>query len=124
MAGFWNSVSALAAWRCLSPGGACPCTVSSLSEPMVARLRAQPGADQVGVTIGDIATHYWVIDGQTETFSSPHRYLWPSELDLMARIAGLTLRERWGSWQREPFTSDSSAHISVWEKPTGVVSRH
>ena len=68
--------------------------------------------------------HHWVIDGQTETFSSPHRYLWPSELDLMARIAGLTLRERWGSWQREPFTSDSSAHISVWEKPTGVAARH
>jgi hypothetical protein len=42
----------------------------------------------------------------------------------MARIAGLILRERWGSWQREPFTSDSSAHISVWEKPTGVAARH
>jgi hypothetical protein len=71
-----------------------------------------------------VSHHHWVIDGQTETFSSPHRYLWPSELDLMARIAGLTLRERWGSWQREPFTSDSSAHISVWEKPTGVAARH
>jgi SAM-dependent methyltransferase len=64
-----------------------------------------------------VSHHYWVIDGQLETMSSPHRYLWPSELDLMAKIAGLRLRDRWASWQREPFTSDSSAHVSVWEKP-------
>jgi len=63
-----------------------------------------------------VAHHYWLIDGQLETFSSPHRYLWPSELDLMAKIAGMTLRERWSNWQREPFTSDSSMHISVWQK--------
>jgi hypothetical protein len=49
-------------------------------------------------------------------FSSPHRYVWPSELDLMARLAGMTLRERWSGWRREPFTSDSKAHVSVWEK--------
>jgi len=60
--------------------------------------------------------HYWVIDGQVETFSSPHRYVWPSELDLMARLAGLTLRERWADWGQQPFTSDSRSHISVWEK--------
>jgi SAM-dependent methyltransferase len=65
-----------------------------------------------------VSRHYWLIDGQLETFSSPHRYLWPSELDLMAKIAGLKLRERWSNWQREPFTSDSSMHISVWEKST------
>jgi SAM-dependent methyltransferase len=174
-----------------------------LSPAMAARLRAQPGADQVGVTIGDFATtkvsdasfrlaylvrntitnltsqdeqaecfrtvaaqledggcfvienyipqlqrlppgettrvftatpehlgfeeydvaaqiavshHYWHIGGQLETLSSPHRYLWPGELDLMAKIAGLTLRERWSTWEREPFTSDSTMHISVWEK--------
>ena len=51
-----------------------------------------------------------------ETFSSPHRYVWPSELDLMARLAGLTLRERWADWGQQPFTSDSRSHISVWEK--------
>jgi SAM-dependent methyltransferase len=60
--------------------------------------------------------HYWVVDGQLETFSSPHRYVWPSELDLMARLAGMTLRERWSDWNREPFTSDSRQHVSVWEK--------
>jgi hypothetical protein len=57
-----------------------------------------------------------VEDGQLETFSAPFRYAWPSELDLMARIAGMTLRERWDDWNREPFTSDSRSHISVWEK--------
>jgi hypothetical protein len=44
------------------------------------------------------------------------RYAWPSELDLMARLAGLRLRERWGGWQREPFTRDSGLHVSVYEK--------
>jgi hypothetical protein len=42
--------------------------------------------------------------------------VWPVELDLMARIGGLTLHQRWGSWTREPFTSDSTTHISVWQK--------
>jgi SAM-dependent methyltransferase len=60
--------------------------------------------------------HYWVVDGQLETFSAPFRYVWPSELDLMARLAGMTLRERWSDWNREPFTSDSRDHVSVWER--------
>jgi SAM-dependent methyltransferase len=60
--------------------------------------------------------HYWVVDGRLETRSSPHRYVWPSELDLMARLAGMTLRQRWADWKREPFTSDSTSHISVWQK--------
>ena len=60
--------------------------------------------------------HWWVIDGQLKTFSSPHRYVWPSDLDLMARLAGLTLRDRWNDWHRGPFTSESRSHISVWEK--------
>jgi hypothetical protein len=63
-----------------------------------------------------ISHHFWVIDGRLETWSSRHRYVWPSELDLMARIAGLTLRERWGNWHRERFTSETRNHISVWEK--------
>jgi hypothetical protein len=49
--------------------------------------------------------------------SLPFRYVWPAELDLMARIAGMRLRERWSDWNREPFTSESSKHVSVWEKP-------
>ena len=61
--------------------------------------------------------HYWVTDGEVETFSAPFRYVWPSELDLMARLAGMTLRERWSDWSRTPFTSDSTQHISVWQKP-------
>jgi len=63
-----------------------------------------------------VSHHYGVIDGQLETFSSPFRYVWPSELDLMARLAGLTLRERWSDWSRQPFTSDSRQHVSVWQK--------
>ena len=61
--------------------------------------------------------HYWLIDGALETFSAPFRYVWPSELDLMARLAGLTLRERGNGWDRAPFTSASREHVSVWAKP-------
>ena len=64
-----------------------------------------------------ISHHYWVTGGRAETFSVPFRYVWPAELDLMARIAGLRLRERWAGWLGEPFTSDSARHVSVWEKP-------
>jgi SAM-dependent methyltransferase len=63
-----------------------------------------------------VSHHCWVIEGQLKQFSSPHRYVWPAELDLMARLAGLRLAERWGGWNREPFTSESRNHISVWEK--------
>jgi hypothetical protein len=65
---------------------------------------------------GLISHHYWVVDGLLEVFSAPFRYVWPSELDLMARLAGMTLRERWSDWTGTPFTSDSTAHVSVWEK--------
>jgi SAM-dependent methyltransferase len=63
-----------------------------------------------------VSHHYWMIDGQLKTFSTPHRYLWPAELDLMARLAGMTLTERWSDWHRTPFTSESQNHISVWTK--------
>jgi SAM-dependent methyltransferase len=56
-------------------------------------------------------------DGTYRRFSPPFRYVWPAELDLMARFAGLRLRERWEDWSRTPFTSDSQQHVSVWEKP-------
>jgi SAM-dependent methyltransferase len=174
-----------------------------LSEAMVARLRAKPGADEIGVTIGDFATtsvegtfsvaylvfntinnlttqdeqvacfenvaahlepggcfvievgipqlrrlppgdtfvafdvspthlgfdeydvarqglishHYSLVDGEWEVASTPFRYVWPAELDLMARLAGMSLRERWSDWNRAPFTSESTKHVSVWEKP-------
>jgi SAM-dependent methyltransferase len=63
-----------------------------------------------------VSHHYWVVDGRLDTFSAPFRYVWPSELDLMARLAGMTLRERWAGWNREPFTDESPSHVSVWEK--------
>jgi len=65
-----------------------------------------------------VSHHYWVVDGRLETFAAPFRYVWPSELDLMARLAGMTLRERWADWDRRPFTGDSPSHVSVWEKGT------
>jgi hypothetical protein len=68
------------------------------------------------VSQGLISHHYSVVDGKLEVLSVPFRYVWPSELDLMARLAGLTLRERWSGWKREPFTSESTKHVSVWEK--------
>jgi SAM-dependent methyltransferase len=69
---------------------------------------------------GLVSHHYWIADGKVELFSPPFRYVWPSELDLMAQLAGMTLRERWSGWNREPFTSDSAKHVSVWEKPTST----
>jgi hypothetical protein len=69
---------------------------------------------------GLISHHYWIGESQAEVFSPPFRYVWPSELDLMARLAGMTLRERWSGWRREPFTSGSTKHISVWERPAAA----
>lgn len=180
-----------------------------LSEAMVARLRAKPGAEQVGVTVGDFATttvegrfsvaylvantimnlttqdeqvacfqnaaahlepngffvievlvprlqrlppgetfqpfavapthlgfdeydvvsqsvvshHYWIDDGKVDVISPPFRYVWPSELDLMARLASMTLRERWGGWKQEPFRGDSNKHVSVWERSAVAAGR-
>jgi SAM-dependent methyltransferase len=62
-------------------------------------------------------SHHFVADGTTVSESrTPFRYVWPSELDLMARLAGLTLRHRWADWGRSDFTGDSTAHVSIWEK--------
>ena len=61
--------------------------------------------------------HYRVGDGAPGVSSAPFRYVWPSELDLMARLAGLTRRERWAGWSRQPFTGESSSHVSVWQRP-------
>ena len=75
------------------------------------------GFDEYDVAAqGLVSHHYRVVDGQLEVFSAPFRYVWPSELDLMARLAGMTLRERWSDWDRAPFTSDSTTHVSVWER--------
>lgn len=63
-----------------------------------------------------VSHHCWVVDDELKRFSSPHRYVWPAELDLMARLAGLALRGRWASWGQDPFTGESRSHISVWQK--------
>jgi hypothetical protein len=56
-------------------------------------------------------------DGGVRLLPANHRYVWPGELDLMARLAGLTPVARWADWHRRPFTADSRAHVSVWRKP-------
>ena len=110
----------------LEPGG---CFVIEVGLPQLQRLPpgetirafdvspAHLGFDEYDVARqGLISHHYSLVDGELEVVSMPFRYVWPSELDLMARLAGMTLRERWSGWKREPFTSDSTKHVSVWEK--------
>ena len=76
------------------------------------------GVDEYDVANQRLTSHHWsLIHGRWERFSMPFRYVWPAELDLMAQLAGMRLRERWADWKREPFTGDSRAHVSVWEKP-------
>jgi SAM-dependent methyltransferase len=67
---------------------------------------------------GLVSHHYNVRDGSFGPRSIPFRYVWPSELDLMARLAGMRSRERWSGWRREPFTSESAMLVGVWEKPS------
>ena len=75
------------------------------------------GLDEYDVAnLGMVSHHFQVQDGRIEMSSVPFRYVWPAELDLMAQLAGMELRERWAGWNREPFTSDSREHVSVWEK--------
>ena len=76
------------------------------------------GFDEYDVASQGLTSHHYNRnDGGTfGKWSIPFRYVWPAELDLMARLAGMSLRERWGGWKGEPFTADSTKHISVWEK--------
>jgi hypothetical protein len=83
--------------------------------------RADPG----GMTyyVYDVVTqrlsgqHYHLVDGKLEASPTEMRYAWPAELDLMARLAGMRLQDRWANWQREPFTALSPSHVSVYERP-------
>ena len=114
----------------LVPGG---CFVIEAGVPDVQRLvpgeniRAfRVSENRWGFDEYDIATqrltshHLEVVEGRLERVSVPFRYAWPAELDLMAQLAGMRLRERWSGWKREPFTSDSRQHVSIWEKLTSV----
>jgi SAM-dependent methyltransferase len=75
------------------------------------------GVDEYDVANqGLVSHHFWPVGGKFESASAPFRYAWPAELDLMARLAGMSLRDRWSGWERQPFTSESTKHISVWEK--------
>jgi hypothetical protein len=65
---------------------------------------------------GLVSHHFRVIDGRVARNSVPFRYVWPSELDLMAEMAGMRLEDRWFDWTREPFTSESRSHVSVWRR--------
>jgi SAM-dependent methyltransferase len=111
----------------LEPGG---CFVVELVIPELQRLppgetlrvfHASPthwGIDEYDVAGQALTSHHFeLVEGHFELVSLPFRYTWPAELDLMAQLAGLSLRERCGGWRREPFTSDSTKHVSIWEKP-------
>jgi len=76
------------------------------------------GIDEYDVERQGLVSHHFSLldDGRWRLVSMPFRYVWPEELDLMARMAGMKLRERWSGWEREPFTSESTKHVSVWEK--------
>jgi len=77
------------------------------------------GVDTYDVASQALTSHHFTKgdDGSWEYGAGPFRYVWPSELDLMAELAGLRLRERWGGWDRRPFTHASRLHVSIWEKP-------
>jgi SAM-dependent methyltransferase len=111
----------------LEPGG---CFVIEVAVPDLQRLppgetvRAfhvsdtRLGFDEYDVAAqGLVSHHFEFVDGRVERLSIPFRYVWPAELDLMAELAGMRLRDRWSGWKREPFTSESRQHVSVWEKP-------
>jgi SAM-dependent methyltransferase len=79
--------------------------------------------DMYDVATQAMSSNYVKIEeGRGSYWSVPFRYVWPSELDLMAQLAGLRLRHRWDGWTRAPFTSESGQHVSVWEKPTSGVA--
>jgi SAM-dependent methyltransferase len=111
----------------LEPGG---CFVIEVGVPELQRLppgetvrafhvsETRWGLDEYDVARQGLTSHHFeIVDGRVERSSIPFRYAWPAELDLMAQLAGMRLRERWSGWEREPFTSDSRRHVSVWEKP-------
>ncbi len=110
----------------LEPGG---CFVIEVFVPDLQRLapgeRFYPfdvspehlGLDEYDVAAQALVSHHFWPEGDAWRKSSiPFRYVWPAELDLMARLAGMRLRERWQDWDRTPFTNESRKHVSVWER--------
>ncbi|NNE89799.1 MAG: class I SAM-dependent methyltransferase [Silicimonas sp.] len=77
------------------------------------------GIDEFDITTQRFASHHvWRKETGSKYLTVPFRYVWPAELDLMAKLAGLELENRWESWEKAPFTNKSTAHVSVWRKPT------
>jgi SAM-dependent methyltransferase len=111
----------------LEPGG---CFVIEVMVPQLQRVppgetfqpfdvtRSHVGFDEYDVVTQDMVSHHYTAeaDGRMRYSYTPFRYAWPAEFDLMARIAGLRLRERWAGWQRQLFSAESTSHVSVWEK--------
>jgi SAM-dependent methyltransferase len=108
----------------LEPGG---CFVIEVGVPELRRLPPGEtlrafhlsdthwGIDEFDVASQGLVSHHLSLaDGRAERNSVPFRYVWPAELDLMAELAGMSLRDRWSSWKREPFTSESREHVSIW----------
>jgi SAM-dependent methyltransferase len=111
----------------LEPGG---CFVVEVAVPQLRRVPQGETArvftldpDHIGIeTLDDIAgqiawSHHWIqTHGRVVRHSAPYRYVWPSELGLMAKITGFGLRDRWAGWDQAPFTSDSHSQVAVFEK--------
>jgi SAM-dependent methyltransferase len=110
----------------IEPGG---CFVIEVGVPELQRLppgetirafhvsETRWGLDEYDVARQGLTSHHFaLVDGRLDRFSVPFRYAWPAELDLMAQLAGMRLRDRWSGWKREPFTSESRKHVSIWEK--------
>jgi len=104
----------------LEPGG---CFVVETAVPNTRRLEVfdlsdtHMGVDEYDADTQRLVSHHFRLrDGSWERLSVPFRAVSPAELDLMARLAGMRLRERWSGWHREPFTATSTSHVSVWEK--------
>jgi SAM-dependent methyltransferase len=103
--------------------------VEALVPAFLYRLRNDQYVDAEAIGVDEVRLDLLRHDMATQTIEESHvslssagvrlnpvvqRYAWPSELDLMARIAGLRLKSRWGGWNREPFNSTSSTHVSVY----------
>jgi SAM-dependent methyltransferase len=111
----------------LEPGG---CFVVEVIVPQLQRVPLGERArvfslepEHVGIEtfddlVGQVASsHHWVeVKGRLVRHSAPYRYIWPSELDLMAKLAGFRLRERWSGWEQAAFTSESVSQVAVYEK--------
>ena len=104
----------------LEPGG---CFVVEVGVPNRQRLEVfdlsekHVGVDELDFDTQRLVSHHFsLVDGEWQRLSVPFRSVSPAELDLMARLAGMELRERWADWDRSPFTAESTKHVSVWQK--------